>query len=107
MRPLLAVVFLLFLSACSPIGPECAKAEECDELGDQTQEQCAADWSAKQEATEADEECEIVVEKTLALFACKSDLSCEEREDVGSSTCASLNSDLLGAVVSKPQCLFK
>ncbi len=107
MRALLIVVAALAATSCSPISSECAKADECGELGDQSVDQCKADWEKKQADTEAHEECATVVERTLALFDCKSGLSCEERKDVGASVCASANSDLVGAVLAKPGCLFK
>lgn len=111
MRPLLLIVTALFslqfLSACSPIVAECAKAAECNELGNQSQDQCTANWRKKQEDTEANKECDIVVENTLALFDCQSGLSCEERKDVSKSVCASANSDFVGAAFSRPQCLFQ
>lgn len=103
----LSLVLLLTAACSSPAQSWCANRSECGDLGNKSEDQCAADTQKSIDDAYTEPECERFAVKYEDMLACTGSLSCEEFSlDVKNSPCRAEIEDYNGALISNLGCLF-
>lgn len=87
-RLMMCVLLAAGLNGCaSAVEKECQKAVECGEWKG-SEDECVTSMNELDAALGSKEKCKWMLERNTAAMECTSDLSCDERNNLPSTSCA-------------------